>query len=590
MASAEDDKASRAIDQLGAYSFGKHGSESCPAYFTTIRSEKECDAARKILSIQEYNGDVMQHDHGRLPHCYIAGGGRANFNPNGDSGNRTGTSMLICRKATTHVCATMEHEECACTGKVYFGKKYKELKPDSSPRERTSESGETTDFEYVKQSSHMVMMSNGAINCSSVQFMKDPLPGLQKWCYCEPQTDDMVSMKELWDSLSDHPSGTALDVLGATGSKVSGGSVDLEAEQESKPLTLALRDPSLVKGRYAENCESCDCTFLGSDGLVTNCDIEINSRAMVNKYVPDNATVLEVGARFGTVSCEIAKKLQQSGRQVSIDADPIVWDALEKNRVKHGCNFNSVHGLLAKQDGLLMEDHFGTFAASKDAFESSYASGRENKFITVPHQTLDDIQRQHSLKFDTANMDCEGCAPFIFKDFPELKHQLKLLILESHNDEEAHLVEDLKSNGWVLAENRSRQFVLYNTRYNKTTEAVHFNFKAGSTYMLGDAGSDVCPTSYEPVKSHKECNTARQAMGKDYNGMDFKSSDFRLPYCWLGGAGKANFNPDGDSGTGEDKRLSKLICKSQAANPHVCAENEGDTCSCDGTVYYGKKI
>merc|ERR1719386_243670 len=61
------------------------------------------------------------------------------------------------------------------------------------------------------------------------------------------------------------------------------------------------------------------------------CHIEFNSRDMVRKWLPSNATVLEVGARYGSVSCVIAAMQHQSGKVVCVEPDVTVWDALNTN-------------------------------------------------------------------------------------------------------------------------------------------------------------------------------------------------------------------------------------------------------------------
>lgn len=251
-------------------------------------------------------------------------------------------------------------------------------------------------------------------------------------------------------------------------------------------------DKEITHSVKQEPCDSCGCTFLNKDGIPTNCDIEINSRNMVARYIPENASVLEVGARYGSVSCAIASKLKQSGKQVSVDADRRVWGALEKNRVSHGCNFHTVHGLLGKKDGTIMENGFGTFAASTPDFSGSYAKDSSTNSVNVPHHTLEMIQTQHGLKFDAGNFDCEGCAAYVFKDFPELKTQLNLIILESHNAEEEQLVDELVSENWELVDSASRQRVLVNKRSSgqksKTAKQVQWA-------VLTGVGEEACPDS-----------------------------------------------------------------------------------------------
>jgi FkbM family methyltransferase len=209
-------------------------------------------------------------------------------------------------------------------------------------------------------------------------------------------------------------------------------------------------------------CDSCDCSFIDRFGKQTDCNIERNSRAMVFKWVPPDSTVMEVGARYGTTSCAIAWKQNQSGRVVSFEADHLVWDNLEKNRLSHACNFHTVRGLLGKEDGKIIENHYGTFAANEAAIAKLGVDPAT--LSVVPHFTLQDIQTAHQFKFDVGLFDCEGCFTSVMMDFPELASQLSLMIVESHNPEEEETVQQLLKNGWVLKDRLSRQRVIARTQ------------------------------------------------------------------------------------------------------------------------------
>ena len=66
---------------------------------------------------------------------------------------------------------------------------------------------------------------------------------------------------------------------------------------------------------------------------------------------------LEVGARYGHASCQLAKVLglngthgdAQGAKQVSVDADPLVWDILEKNLADHECDVQVVRGTIGSK-------------------------------------------------------------------------------------------------------------------------------------------------------------------------------------------------------------------------------------------------
>jgi len=215
-----------------------------------------------------------------------------------------------------------------------------------------------------------------------------------------------------------------------------------------------------ANGRFG--CDSCDCSFIDRFNKTTDCNIEQNSRAAAYKWVPQNSTVLEVGARYGTMSCAIASKQKHSGRLVSFEADHLVWDNLEKNRRSHNCNFHTVHGLLGQEDGKIIENHYGTLAASSDAIATQ---GVDPKALrVVPHFLLQDVQQKYGLTFDVGCFDCEGCFANVMKDFPELATQLNMFIVESHDAAEEAAVQQLLSKGWALKDSFGRQRVLARVR------------------------------------------------------------------------------------------------------------------------------
>jgi len=219
----------------------------------------------------------------------------------------------------------------------------------------------------------------------------------------------------------------------------------------------AITVPKIILDNKNESCASCQCAFVNSISMPAACDIEGNSRLMAVKWIPKTATVLEVGARYGSVSCTISRVLGNSGKQVSVDADERVWGALEYNRQNLGCNFHTAKGLLGTHDGKIMQNRYGTVASTNDTL------GGAAKGVTVPHFTVEDLEIRYNLMFDTANFDCEGCFAPVSETFPEMFNNLKLLIVEVHDDKEAAAVAKLEANGWETIDQHSRQHVLKRT-------------------------------------------------------------------------------------------------------------------------------
>jgi len=230
--------------------------------------------------------------------------------------------------------------------------------------------------------------------------------------------------------------------------------VDSEGSFTSQPSIIV---PDIILSKKNESCGTCQCSFINRISLPANCDIEANSRLMAVKWIPKNATVLEVGARYGSVSCAISRILGESGKQVSMDADERVWEALELNRANLKCNFHIGKGLLGKHDGKIFQNRYGTLASTGSSFNG-------NAVATVPHFTVDDLEKTYNLKFDTANFDCEGCFAPVLEAFPTLFEQLKLLIVEVHDEPEAQAVAELQKRGWQMLGAHSRQRVLKNPR------------------------------------------------------------------------------------------------------------------------------
>jgi len=73
--------------------------------------------------------------------------------------------------------------------------------------------------------------------------------------------------------------------------------------------------------------------ILDMNGKVVNTNIiEKPEQDLANYFIKENDIVLELGARYGSVSCVINSKLNNKNNQVVVEPDDRVWDALEKNK------------------------------------------------------------------------------------------------------------------------------------------------------------------------------------------------------------------------------------------------------------------
>jgi hypothetical protein len=77
--------------------------------------------------------------------------------------------------------------------------------------------------------------------------------------------------------------------------------------------------------------------------------IEKYEQDLANKYISPNDVVLELGARYGSVSCTINNKLYNKKNQLVVEPDSRVWSSLEYNREINKCEFSILKGFISKR-------------------------------------------------------------------------------------------------------------------------------------------------------------------------------------------------------------------------------------------------
>ena len=162
------------------------------------------------------------------------------------------------------------------------------------------------------------------------------------------------------------------------------------------------------------------------------------------KYITKNCVVLELGARYGAVSCIINKMIENPSNQVSIEPDERVWAALEDNMMRSNCEFSVVKGMISKRP---MGLHLAGSATTAFHVERS----------NIPHYTIEEIEAKYGLVFDTLVADCEGFLEIFFDENPKLYDQLNLIIMEKDYPQKcnyAKIAANLTQHNFVLIESK----------------------------------------------------------------------------------------------------------------------------------------
>ena len=156
--------------------------------------------------------------------------------------------------------------------------------------------------------------------------------------------------------------------------------------------------------------------------IISHLQLERHEQLLAEEYITSDCIVLELGARYGTVSCTINKKLANKDNQVSVEPDDRVWQALEGNMKRNNCRFHIVKGVISRSPLCLtnLDVYCGGYGATTVKSDNS----------NIPSFTLEQVESMYNLKFNTLVADCEGFLESFFDENPKLLEQLNLVIFE----------------------------------------------------------------------------------------------------------------------------------------------------------------
>lgn len=155
-----------------------------------------------------------------------------------------------------------------------------------------------------------------------------------------------------------------------------------------------------------------------NSNTVNHLEFETTEQLIALKYIKPDDIVLELGARYGTVSCVVNKLLNNKNNQVSVEPDKNVWNALDLNLTNNKCNTNVVKGFISKKSLSLNENGY----SSMQQIDNS---------TTTPNYTLDQVKEKYNISnFTVLIVDCEGCMESFLNENPEILSTLRLVTFE----------------------------------------------------------------------------------------------------------------------------------------------------------------
>jgi FkbM family methyltransferase len=182
---------------------------------------------------------------------------------------------------------------------------------------------------------------------------------------------------------------------------------------------------------------------------VPHLEYERDEQLLVSHYIQENDIVLELGARYGSVSCVINKILNNKKNQVSVEPDNTVWEALERTKRENKCEFLIYKGIISSNKYDLKLNGYGSTVDITNTISNMETISSENI-------SLSELQSKIGLKFNVLVADCEGFLETFLDENKFLYDQLDLVIFECDRPDvcDYHKIKsNLLANNFKILEN-----------------------------------------------------------------------------------------------------------------------------------------
>lgn len=149
------------------------------------------------------------------------------------------------------------------------------------------------------------------------------------------------------------------------------------------------------------------------------------------KFIPRDATVLELGGCLGVVACMVNRRLADPRRHVVLEPHPLILPLLEANRSRNGCDFTVRQQIIANTNGV-------TFYLRDPYIAGSSTMRTSDRHVVVPTTTIGKLESETGLSFDTLLVDIEGGEHALFIENESLLGRVRAVIVEMH----PHIIGD----------------------------------------------------------------------------------------------------------------------------------------------------
>ena len=153
---------------------------------------------------------------------------------------------------------------------------------------------------------------------------------------------------------------------------------------------------------------------------------EFFEQYLVYKWIKNDDIVLELGARYGIVSCTINSLLMNKENHVVVEPDKNVISALERNKKTFDAKFKICKYAISNTPLKFIKNENGL---------GNYVIESNKKSNNISHITSKIFFSKYDLAFNVLIVDCEGCLCKFLNENNDLLKKLRLIIFEKDNEE-----------------------------------------------------------------------------------------------------------------------------------------------------------
>jgi len=170
---------------------------------------------------------------------------------------------------------------------------------------------------------------------------------------------------------------------------------------------------------------------------------EKEEQDLANKYILEDDIVLELGARYGSVSVVVNRILDNKTSHVVVEPDERVWESLEENKISNDCQFNIIKGFISnKKLNLTDITSYGGYGTTSI----------EDSGSKIPSYSLSEIKEKYKLNFNVLIADCEGFLETFYDENPDFFNNLRLIIFEKDRPDKCNydkIINILSNKGYT---------------------------------------------------------------------------------------------------------------------------------------------